>query len=74
MAKVKNTEVPVVEGAVTPAVEVVVQQVAEKAGRALIDLPAHGLLSGEYGAIPSETADALSAIGAFDTNAVEVKE
>ena len=57
MAKVKKTD----------------EHVAEKAGRALIDLPAYGLQSGEYATLPSDVADALSAIGAFDTNAIEVK-
>lgn len=57
MAKVKKTD----------------EQVAEKAGRALIDLPAYGLMSGDYATLPSDVADALYAIGAFDTNAVEVQ-
>lgn len=58
MAKVKKTD----------------EQVAEKAGRALIDLPAHDLAAGEYASLPSEIADALASIGSFDLNAVEVKE
>jgi hypothetical protein len=42
---------------------------AEKEGRALIDLPAHGLKSGDYATLPAEVADALEAIGHFDTKA-----
>ncbi len=38
-------------------------------GRALIDLPDHGLKCGEYGAIPADAADALVESGHFDQNA-----
>lgn len=41
----------------------------EKTGRALIDLPAYDLKSGDYGILPIATAEALAAIGAFDTKA-----
>lgn len=45
------------------------KSVAEKAGRALVDIPAQGLKSGDYATLPDEVADALEAIGAFDTKA-----
>lgn len=38
-------------------------------GRALVDLPAFSLKSGEYASLPAEIADQLEAIGAFDTKA-----
>jgi hypothetical protein len=47
------------------------ESVAEKQGRALIDLPAHNLKSGDYASLPSEVADALSAFGLFDLKAKE---
>lgn len=47
------------------------ESVAEKFGRALVDIPAHNLKSGEYTKLPAEVADALAAIGAFDTQAQE---
>lgn len=47
-----------------PAVE------SSVSGRALIDLPCHGLKCGEYGALPSSTAASLEHGGAFDTRAV----
>lgn len=50
------------------------ESAAEKFGRALIDLPAHDLKSGDYASLPSDVADALAANGAFDTNAIEVQE
>lgn len=46
------------------------ESAAEKSGRALIDLPAYDLKSGDYGSIPSADADALAANGAFDLLAV----
>lgn len=67
MARVKKSDVDSVE-------ESRAKQVAEKAGRALIDLPAYKLLSGEYATLTADVADSLEAIGAFDTNAVEVQE
>ncbi len=45
------------------------ESVAEKAGRALVDIPAQGLKSGDYATLPAEVADALEGIGAFDTKA-----
>ena len=45
------------------------ESVAGKAGRALVDIPAHQLKSGDYATLPAEVADALEAIGAFDTKA-----
>ena len=45
------------------------KSVAEKAGRALVDIPSHQLKSGDYATLPAEVADALDAIGAFDTAA-----
>ena len=45
------------------------ESVAEKAGRALVDIPAQGLKSGDYATLPAEVADALEVIGAFDTKA-----
>ena len=47
------------------------ESVAEKAGRALVDIPAQRLKSGDYATLPAEVADALEAIGAFDTKAKE---
>lgn len=47
------------------------ESVAEKAGRALVDLPAHDLKSGDYATLPADVADALEAIGHFDTKAKE---
>lgn len=40
-------------------------------GRALIDLPAHGLKCGEYGALPAAVAPAMIEAGAFDPQAAE---
>ena len=45
------------------------ESVAEKAGRALVDIPSQNLKSGDYATLPSDVADALEAIGAFDTKA-----
>ena len=45
------------------------ESVAEKQGRALVDIPALGLLSGDYATLPAGTADAYAAIGMFDTKA-----
>ena len=59
MARTKNTEA---------------ESAAEKFGRALVDIPALELKSGEYATLPAEVADAYAAIGEFDTNAIEVKE
>ena len=50
------------------------ESAAEKFGRALVDLPAHNLKSGEYATLPADVADALAASGVFDTNAVEVQQ
>lgn len=47
------------------------ESVAEKAGRALVDLPVHQLKSGDYATLPVSVADALEAIGQFDTKAQE---
>lgn len=47
---------------------------AEKFGRALVDIPALELKSGDYATLPAADADAYAEIGAFDTNAVEVRE
>ena len=47
------------------------ESVAEKRGRALVDIPALGLNSGDYATLPAATADAYAATGAFDTKAVE---
>lgn len=44
-------------------------QSADAQGRALIDLPDHGLKCGEYGAIPADAAGALVESGHFDPNA-----
>ena len=49
------------------------KSVAEKAGRALVDIPSQKLKSGDYATLPAEVAAALASVGAFDTNAVEVK-
>ncbi len=43
----------------------------EKSGRALVDLPAFGLTSGQYANLPIEVADALESVGLFDTKAKE---
>ena len=56
MARVKNADA---------------ESVAEKQGRALVDLPTFSLKSGDYASLASEIADALEAIGAFDTKAQE---
>ena len=45
------------------------ESVAEKAGRALVDIPSQNLKSGDYATLPADVADALDAIGAFDTKA-----
>lgn len=45
------------------------ESVAEKAGRALVDIPSQQLKSGDYATLPAEVADALEVIGAFDTKA-----
>ena len=45
------------------------KSVAEKAGRALVDIPSQNLKSGDYATLPAEVADALEVIGAFDTAA-----
>ena len=45
------------------------ESVAEKAGRALVDIPSQNLKSGDYATLPADVADALEAIGAFDTKA-----
>jgi hypothetical protein len=50
------------------------ESAAEKFGRALIDIAAHDLKSGDYATLPAAEADALAAIGAFDINAIEVQE
>lgn len=47
------------------------EPVAEKQGRALVDLPSYELLSGDYASLPSDVADALESFGAFDTKAKE---
>lgn len=47
------------------------ESVAEKQGRALVDLPVHQLKSGDYATLPVSVADALEAIGQFDTKAKE---
>lgn len=38
-------------------------------GRALVDIPAHGLKSGDYAEIPADAAEALVAAGDFDAGA-----
>ena len=50
------------------------ESVAEKSGRALVDLPAYELKSGDYATLPADVADTLQSVGAFDTQAIEVKE
>ena len=50
------------------------ESVAEKSGRALVDLPAYALKSGDYATLPADVADTLQSVGAFDTQAIEVKE
>lgn len=40
-------------------------------GRALIDLPAHGIKCGEFGDLPAAVAQSLAAAGEFDPKAVE---
>ena len=45
------------------------ESVAEKAGRALVDIPSQQLKSGDYATLPADVADALEVIGAFDTKA-----
>lgn len=41
------------------------------AGRALIDIPEHGLKCGEFGALPEAAAKAFIESGAFDPKAVK---
>lgn len=43
-------------------------------GKALIDLPAHGLRCGEIGDIPDTEAERLTQDGAFDPRAVTQDE
>lgn len=50
------------------------ESAAEKFGRALVDIPALDLKSGDYATLPAAEADAYAEIGAFDTNAIEVQE
>lgn len=50
------------------------ESVAEKSGRALVDIPSHELKSGDYATLPADVADTLERVGAFDTQAIEVKE
>lgn len=40
-------------------------------GRALVDIPAHGLKCGDYATIPADAAEALAAAGEFDTKATQ---
>ncbi len=42
-------------------------------GRALVDIPAHDLKSGDYATLPAEVAQALESAGMFDTQAKPVK-
>lgn len=50
------------------------ESAAEKFGRALVDLPAHNLKSGDYATLPADVADTLADAGMFDLNAIEVAE
>jgi hypothetical protein len=57
------------DSAIENAADRVTQDTAGAAmvrGRALIDLPAHGLQCGEFGALPADAAERLAAGGAFD--------
>lgn len=45
------------------------ESAAEKKGRILVDRPELDLKSGDYATLPTDIADALEAIGAFDPNA-----
>lgn len=47
------------------------QQPEPVRGRALIDLPAHGLKCGEFGTLPADVAQSLASAGEFDPKAVE---
>ena len=47
------------------------ESAAEKFGRALVDIPAHDLKSGDYASLPADIADALAANGAFDLGAID---
>lgn len=48
------------------------EQPAEQVrGRALVDLPAHGIKCGEFGNLPAAIAQSLEAAGEFDPWAVE---
>lgn len=40
-------------------------------GRALVDIPDHGLLCGQYGSLPHDVAEGLIASGKFDPAAVQ---
>lgn len=51
------------------AKKAVTESVAEKFGRALVDIPSHNLASGDYATLPADIANALAATGAFDTQA-----
>ena len=53
-------------------VEQQTEQPLEKVrGRALVDLPAHGIKCGEFGDLPAAIAQSLEAAGEFDPWAVE---
>lgn len=54
-----------------PAVASAEQQPEPVRGRALIDLPAHGLKCGEFGTLPAAVAQSLADSGEFDPKAVE---
>lgn len=61
---------------VQPAAEAVsaVQSGPVVTGRALVDLPAHGLRCGEFGPVPADVAEAITAVGQFDPHAVREAE
>lgn len=54
-----------------PAAASAEQQPEPVRGRALIDLPAHGLKCGEFGTLPADVAQSLASAGEFDPKAVE---
>ena len=45
----------------------------EVQGRALVDIPQHGLLSGDYASLPADVAEALEKVGMFDTKAKQTE-
>lgn len=68
------TEAPATEAPADPPEQDIVaaEQPPEPVrGRALVDLPGHGLKCGEFGTLPAAVAQSLAEAGGFDPKAVE---